>query len=91
MTKEDEVAMYERLREAALGSVGGTNGDYGRALLVSRGVAPWLRALASYVPERSEVVRGRDSACVGEVRDRKEAITQVLIGMALQRREVKPC
>jgi hypothetical protein len=82
VTKEEEVTMYERLREAALGTGGGTNSDYGRALLVSRGMVAWLRALASYAPQRSEVIGRGGSACGEEIRDRGEEITQVLIGMA---------
>jgi hypothetical protein len=82
VTTEEEVSRYERLREAALGTVGGTNGNYGLALLVSRGMVAWLGALASYVPERAAVARGTASACGEDVRDKGEEITQILTSMA---------
>jgi hypothetical protein len=80
-TKE-EVVTYEELRQTALARPGRKNGDYGHAVLISRGVAAWLRALSSYAPRKGVRLRKTEPARGEHLSDVKAEMTEVLIRMA---------
>ena len=80
MRNEEEVSAYERLRQEALGA-SGEEGGHGRALLVGRGMAAWLRAFASYPGVASDRARRKEPWSVEESASMNAEITQILTNM----------
>jgi len=86
IAKEEVVSQYEVLRRQALTATAGRGSGYGWALLASRGMIAWLRALASYAPVRPEKERSSECPSVLESSGLGEEITNVLANMALSAR-----
>jgi hypothetical protein len=83
ITKEEVVSQYEVLRRQALESTEGRGSGYGWALLATRGMIAWLRALASYAPLSPQSQKTSECPSVVESRGLSEEITHILTNMAL--------
>jgi hypothetical protein len=83
VTEEDAVHVYEQLRQRALENPAQSDGQLGRAVLATRGMAAWLLALPSIAPIEGRRKPPMHCACGKELERDKTAFVQILTNMAL--------